>query len=327
MDEDIARFLDAITESDETTTERLVGEAIRSPKGIERLLDELIPRALEIVGSRWEQNEWTFSQEHLATDVCRRVVESLGDTLNEPDRHAPSALVVCAEGEWHSLAATVLKVGLQLAGWQAKLLGPSVSSSQLAAAIFDEGPDLVAVTCSMVANLPGARRMIATAHETGTSVIVGGRAFGETPDRSIKLGADGWAAKASRVPTVAEPSRLPSTRLDQLQSPHAAELRVLDDSTHDIIMKLSRSFESVDVDEGTLAGGAVWILRTAHAALLCDDPRLLQDHVEWHDRRARLGAALPTRQVIEGVVEALPLEAETTALWLEDALRRAVDTA
>ncbi len=316
-------FLAALETADDEAARSLVDDLVaEGPAGLCLVMDELIPTALEIVGLRWEQNEWTIAQEHIATDICRRIVISIGEELPEPEPNAPSALVACAEGEWHSLASLTVQVALSLAGWRAELLGPSVSSSQLAASIFDNGPDLVALTCSMVANLPGARRMIDTAHQTGTAVVVGGRAFGENHYRSRRLGADAWVATASAVLDIPakrvdiQPASLPDP-------PHQPELRLLDDATHEIVMNLSRHADLDESDQEVLATGAVWMLRTVHAALLCDDRDILREHIEWQSRRALLGSALPSEDVVSAVVAAMPPQAEVATQWLEECLAAA----
>lgn len=315
---DLASFVASLEARDELSARAVATSIIAgSDGGVSRVLDELIPQAMQLVGQRWESGEWTVAQEHAATDICDGIVSTIGREIEAADSAAPLALVVCAEGEWHSLASRSVAVSLSLLGWQVELLGPSVSSSQLAAAIFDWGPGFVAMTCSMIANLPGASRMIATARETRTPILVGGRAFGDGPERAQHLGADGWAHDSSSLAEfIAE---LP--RLDPPANPAAhygREVSLLQALSGDITMELSRRLGIDHALEGELAAGGVWMLRTLHAALLCDDRSLLIDYMRWHEGRARLEGALPAAVVIRALLSALPEDSTTSHQWLED---------
>lgn len=316
-DADLASFLQSLEAADDNAARSLAASVIaESEGGVAAVLDELIPQAMHRVGQLWESGEWTIAQEHAATEVCEGIVETVALESAGTHPNGPTVLVVCAEGEWHSLASRTVGVALQLHGWQPRLLGPSVSSSQLAASIFDSGPEFVAMTCSMVANLPGALRMIAAARETRTPILVGGIAFGDAPDRAERLGADGWAQRTDSVADFLG-------QVHSLESPeevlgHQPEAKLLDSMSGSINMELSKRLGIEYALEGELAAGGVWMKRTLHAALLCDDQSLLTEHIRWHEGRTRIAGGLPSAVVIRALLGALPEEATTSRRWLEE---------
>lgn len=318
--EDRDQFLGGLASGDEGLATDVVTRVIsRSTEGLRDVVDGLIPSALEEVGLKWESAEWTVAQEHQATAICERIIGTMIDETKPAVEPRRRVLVVCAEGEWHSLSSRAVSLALQLAGWQPVVMGSSVASSQLVAAIFDVGPEFVALSCSLIANLPGARRMILAARETATPIVSGGRAFGSTDDRAKLLGANEWVGAAFDLPGVA-------AEVESLAgapgAPHPAseyEVRLVDVSSPQVLAELSTSLGMDHALDGELAGGGVWMLRTLHAALLCDDRRLLTEQIRWHEGRARLNGALPTAVVCRALLGALPDRAIEAKKWLEEA--------
>lgn len=173
---------------------------------VEALLADLVCEGQAEVGRRWAANEWSVAREHAATSVSEEVVLALA--ARAPAAPARGKVVVtCVEGEWHSLPARVLSETLRLAGWQVQYLGASVPTAHLVQHLYDIGPDVTALSCSVATSLPRARRMIEGSRQAGVPVICGGRGFGAGGRWARPLGADGWApTAASAVTLLASPS-------------------------------------------------------------------------------------------------------------------------
>lgn len=313
-------FVIRLGHGDEEGCRALVSELVASGgQGVRAVADDLIPRALELVGEKWEAAEWNVAQEHVASDICERIVATMTMELTAPAESTSAAVIACAEGEWHSLAAHIAAMGLQLRSWRPVVLGPSVSASQLVAAIYDAGPELVAVSCSLPANLPGARRMIVTALETGTPVVAGGRAFGESPDVAKRLGASSWAASAFDLADLAEGLDTfvpPLAYLDQALHP---DLGILEAHESTIVQELSELLGVEHTVDGELGAGGVWLFRTLQAALMCDDRKLLERQLQWQQGRSRLAGALPAAVIARALLAAIPRSAATARAWLDTA--------
>lgn len=315
-----AEFLAALREGNEAVARSIAtGLADSGDPGVHSIIDELIPSALSEVGRLWESGALTVAEEHMATDICVSIVDDLAGNAVAPSRANGTVLVACAEGEWHFLAARALSLSIELAGFNARLLGPSITSSQLAAAIFDTGPNAIALTCSMPANLPGAVQMIETARETRTPILVGGRAFGDGPESAVRLGADGWGRSSRDLREFL--GRLDATGQipTELARVRHRDTVVIEAHLPEIVAQLSNSLGMEYALDGEFASGGVWLLRTLLAALLCDDREILDDHIRWHEGRARLGGALPAAVVIRALLAAIPKKAIDARTWLEEA--------
>jgi hypothetical protein len=76
------------------------------------------------------------------------------------------------------------------------MLGASLPADQLRRRLLMGDVDVLALSCSIPANLTGAAHSVAAAHDVGVPVIAGGQAFGNSASRALAIGADAWAADA-----------------------------------------------------------------------------------------------------------------------------------
>ncbi|WP_327007387.1 cobalamin-dependent protein [Dactylosporangium sp. NBC_01737] len=162
---------------------------------VDVLLDVVAP-AQEQVGVRWAQGAWTVAHEHAATAISESVAMAVGGRIPAPAAPLGHVILACAEREWHGLPARLVGFALQAAGWRTTFLGASTSPQQFARFLDDVDADAVAISCSVAASLPAARRLIDAAREAGLPVLVGGGAFGTDDTRARALGASGWAKDA-----------------------------------------------------------------------------------------------------------------------------------
>ena len=84
-------------------------------------------------------------------------------------------------------------------GWRVTFLGATIPADDLGAFLADEKPHALVLSCSLTANLRGARESIRAAHDAGVPVVAGGRAFGANDERATAIGADGWLGDPRRL--------------------------------------------------------------------------------------------------------------------------------
>jgi methanogenic corrinoid protein MtbC1 len=295
----------------------LVVSLVRSGTPLDTVVEDVVRAAQVEVGRRWERNEWTVAQEHVATAVSESVLAALGDT-DEPSAGGSRGrlVAVCAEGEWHTLALRVLTDHIRRAGWGVVYLGPSVPASQLGRYLYDVGPDGLLVSCSVPFNLGGARRLIEAARATGTPVLAGGRGFGADGRRARILGADAWAPSPAAAVERLESWTSFTTPAAPLTHPGFVEHVRLEQETDDVLRRalaaLADAYPPVKGYTGDRLDRTVedlhFLLRFVSAALLVDEPALLAEYLAW------LEVVLGTRGLPPSVVG-------TTV----DAVARAID--
>ncbi|GGI05064.1 cobalamin B12-binding domain-containing protein [Egicoccus halophilus] len=271
-----------------------------------RILSEAVVPAQQEVGARWQRNEWTIAKEHTATAVVDALVGVLGLRAAEQPWTRPNrdpVLVVCAEGEWHTLSARLVTEGLRAEGWPVRLLGGSVPASHLAHSAAEGTWTAAVVCCAVPMFLPGARRTTAVLRAAGIPVLVTGRGFGGDDRRAEAVGADGWAPDLAtglevlgdweRVPPPLAGAPVPPDEVEELASVAGsvaeaayAELAV----AWPALGRLpSAARQRTREDFG-------YLLQFLEATVLTGDERILRDYVDW------LATVLGSRGVPDDVV-------------------------
>jgi len=271
------------------------GEAVRLTLDLldrrvsrERIVVDLLAAAQREVGQRWYCNELTPADEHLATGVTAAALDMLmGET--SPPADGGLTVVVCAEGDFHALAAQMFGELLREHGLGVAVLGASTPAEVVAEYLVRSGAGSLAVSCSVAIFFPGALRLIDAAHRVGIPVIAGGPAFGIGPRRAGRLGADAWALTVADAVAIlldwkAEPpsvSRGP-TPVDPVALRLTAQADALGGAALDGLT--ARFPPMADYDERQIARtreDLVFIVRFLAATLLAGDHAIFADFLDW----------------------------------------------
>ncbi|WP_262702922.1 MULTISPECIES: cobalamin B12-binding domain-containing protein [Streptomyces] len=191
-----ADFDTCLADADEGGALELAVGLVTSGVSAEDVLLGLVAPAQVRVGERWECGEWTVAQEHAATHVSRLTVDAVASAAPVGGGSPRHVLVACSDGEWHVLPSHILAEVMRLRGFQVRSLGGSVSPHELLSDVHQNGPDVVALSCTLTFNLPLAQRQIETCQCAGIPVMAGGPGFGPEGTWAYALGADLYAADA-----------------------------------------------------------------------------------------------------------------------------------
>lgn len=271
----------------------------------EDVIVDLLAASQHEVGERWLANEWTVADEHLASGSTQHALDAVASTVDVPEP-AGSVLVVCAEGDWHSLPSQMLAEMLRARGYDVAFLGASTPAEHVLDLVRRRRPDAVAISCNLPLFFPGVARLADAAHTHGIPVLAGGRAMGTDESRARLLGADAWVPgldsavemlhRWQQEPPAVRPE---PTRLD-------ASAGLLDVDANDVadqaFDQLIRAFPRMSsYDDAQLARtreDLAFITRFAAAALLVADPTVLGEFLGW------LGELLANRGVPARALEA-----------------------
>jgi len=128
------------------------------------------------IGDEWSQSRLTEAQEHTASEVMRRVLGFMLQTLRRERRQQHVVLTTLA-GERHEFGAMMAGIIAAQDGWSYHYLGPDLPGSAIGAAVKRVDATLVAV--SIVAPLSGsqtARELVALRRAVGrrVDIVIGG---------------------------------------------------------------------------------------------------------------------------------------------------------
>ncbi len=160
----------------------------------------MIQPALYQIGEKWQANQISVAQEHMATAIVQMVMPMGLLRSPPPAQNGKSVLLACVEGNQHAVGLSMVSDAFSLAGWQVQYLGADVPTRALVAQIIEAKPELVGLSVSFPQQLRVARDIIYQLAEkmgsTKPAVMIGGLAVNRFARLAEVLGADASSVNA-----------------------------------------------------------------------------------------------------------------------------------
>ncbi|MEO8751162.1 MAG: cobalamin-dependent protein [Casimicrobiaceae bacterium] len=173
----------------------------------------MIQPALYEIGRKWQQNQVSVAQEHLATAISQSVMTHGLLQSKVPSANGRRVLLACVAGNNHALGLQMVSDAFHLAGWDVQYLGADVPTNALIRHIAQDGPHLLGLSVSFAHQLRVVKAITARLTQAlGAArppVIVGGLAINQFSRLAGLLGADGWSPDASAAVTFASKLDVP----------------------------------------------------------------------------------------------------------------------
>jgi methanogenic corrinoid protein MtbC1 len=302
-DEFADEFFDALAAADEWRAVDIAVGLVGAGMPVQDVLLDLVGPAQERIGLLWQIGTWSVAREHAATLINDRVVSAV---TRPGSGYGGRGHVVlsCLAGEWHALSARLVGEILRCNGWRVTFLGASVPSTQLVSYVQDQGPEVVALSCTMTMHLPGAHRTITAAQRSGTRVLAGGPGFGPDGRWARKLGVDGFAATAAAAVAVLEQGSWvteSATAPAEGETEYVALRDVRDLLVRDALRELVLSPGATGDPDSSESENIGQLVDVLAAAVYMGDRDLFADHLRWLDALlvGRTGSAAGVQSVLE----------------------------
>ncbi len=190
-------FIQAILKGQRQAALNVALEALRNGHAAADVYVEILQNSLYEVGRRWEANEITVAEEHMATAITQYVVAQMYSRL-APDGVARGRMIIVGvEGELHQVGANMVADLLEADGWDVRFLGTNMPHAGILSAITEHQPTVLGISATMIFNVPKVRRLIDEVREQfgdrAPRIVLGGSAFRSAPGLSAELGAAGFA--------------------------------------------------------------------------------------------------------------------------------------
>jgi methanogenic corrinoid protein MtbC1 len=193
-------YLRALLAADVPAARAVIDDAVTTGMSSRAIYLDVLQPALYEVGRRWSHAEISVAQEHLATAATQSAMARLAEGLSTgPRRTRPgAALVACVSDELHAVGGRMVADFLEADGWNVVYLGQLTPSADLAAMVAEHGAQVVALSAALPGRVARVAEVCAAlrALDPAPFVIVGGQAFGGSPERALRTGADAFATDA-----------------------------------------------------------------------------------------------------------------------------------
>jgi methanogenic corrinoid protein MtbC1 len=141
---------------------------------------DLIQKALATIGDGWYEGRVTVQQEHFASALAMRKLESLLSTTPPPTRPG-RILVGCPPEESHTFVPLMLSLLLRRKGWNVIYLGADIPVQSLEVTINTTRPDLVLLSSQQLHTVVGLMEMANVLAESQIPLGYGGLIFNRFP--------------------------------------------------------------------------------------------------------------------------------------------------
>jgi len=161
----------------------------------------VIQTSLYHIGEKWQLNQVSVAQEHMATAIVQSVMTA-GLLRSSPAATIDKrVLLACVEGNIHAIGLRMVADAFQLAGWDVRYLGANMPTRSLVQHVRDWAPDLVGLSVSFAQQLRTVKEVIVLLDEqigrSRPAVIVGGLAINRFDRLAGLVGADAWRKDAA----------------------------------------------------------------------------------------------------------------------------------
>ena len=186
----IEALLEALKSGDGRRASAIVSSAFRADRDAVALADGLVRPVMERIGQLWMVGDWDVYQEHQASQILAgSLMDLVRRSPGDDGSSRPLAVGAAPEGDVYTLPVLLGELVLRDGGWDVKNLGSNLPFRSLASAIRAYRPKLAFLSASNIADkarfLHEYSFFYEAASQTGTAIIVGGRAL--DPDLRSKL--------------------------------------------------------------------------------------------------------------------------------------------
>lgn len=195
-------WIDACLAFDERKAEMVLSQAF-SYYPPEAVCFELLQKALVDIGNGWYEGTVSVQQEHFASALALRRMDTLLGAVPAPTR--PGRIMIgCPPGDNHTFSALLVTFLLRRRGWDVVYLGADVPTNRLQATIEKTRPDLVVLSGQL---LETAASLLDVAHflqDQNLPLAYGGYVFNMVPEIRDRIPGHYLGNSIAQAPEVIE---------------------------------------------------------------------------------------------------------------------------
>jgi len=199
MSEDIInKFKEAIVVMDINSAKKTCEDALAT--GVEpfKIIQDGIVEAVNIVGERFEAEEYFLPELIMAGEIITKTMEMLEPHIKSKTKSKGKVVIGTGKGDMHDIGKNIVITFMKAEGFEVIDLGVDVSTERFIEAIQVENPNILAISALVSSTMPELEYVMKALNKEGlrdkVKVIIGGAPI--TQDFVNDIGADGYARDA-----------------------------------------------------------------------------------------------------------------------------------
>ena len=174
-----AQWIEACMQFSESNSEQVLNQAF-SMFPVEAVCMEILQKGMVEIGSLWYKNGASVQQEHFASGLAMRRLDSLLSASPAPTRNQ-TVLVGCPPNEWHTFTTLLLSLLLRRRGLNVIYLGANVPAEQFEETVKSVNAKLVILVAQTLITAASLQTAALALENLRTPVGYGGRIFNLQP--------------------------------------------------------------------------------------------------------------------------------------------------
>lgn len=179
-------FESALLAGDHARAQALFQEVLDTSANPTSAAIELVQPALYRIGRKWQDNQISVAQEHLATAIVQALLAGASTQGARRPANDQSALLALAPGNMHEVGLRIVADALDYAGWATRCLPAATTLRDIVEAVQAERPRVLAVSAALPQHLMSARALFselrARCGARTPYLLLGGLAVNDYPD-------------------------------------------------------------------------------------------------------------------------------------------------
>ena len=193
-------WVEACINFDERTADQALNQSF-ALYPVEVVCLEVLIKGLATIGQDWYQGKITVQQEHFASELAIRRLESL--LVASPQPSIPGQiLVICPPEEHHTVSALMITLFLRRIGRNALFLGANVPLERLEHVIQNTKPRLVIVISQQLFTAATSSEVTQQLIEYDIPVAFGGRIYNTVPGLRNRIPGTYLGETLDQVPSM-----------------------------------------------------------------------------------------------------------------------------
>jgi methanogenic corrinoid protein MtbC1 len=275
-------WVDACMAFDERRAELVLTQAF-SYYSPEVVCFELLQKALVEIGNGWYEGSVTVQQEHFASALAMRRLDSLLAATPAPTRTG-RIIIGCPPGDNHTFSPLLITYLLRRRGWDVVYLGANVPTNRLHATIEQTKPDLVVFSAQLLETAATLLDVARYLRGVDVPLAFGGYVFSSVPELRQRIPGHFLGYELNKVPHVIEylvinqppvPVTIPVSEEYQLALPYFRERSGL------IEAQLWQMVDYHETDSSQIADGSRYLTQNIIAALKLGDLYYIGSNIQW----------------------------------------------
>ena len=186
--------------------EVLMESAIQSGVALDKLINQALIAAMDVVGQRFGKGEIFVPEMLVSAMTMKKGLEIIKNLLTEDESQSKGKVVLCTvRGDFHDIGKNLVAMMLEGAGFEIIDLGVDSTVESVITKVKEIQPDVLGLSALLTTTMPEMENVIKELEDQGirdkVKVMIGGAPV--SADFAAKIGADAYGEDAAEAVNLA----------------------------------------------------------------------------------------------------------------------------